>query len=121
MVRVRLGVALGVIETGTPKRTRCVDQIEQIWSGERIAAGQDQLRQRTAEIGDLPQKANAFLERELQRMRVRHRFSAAVATGERTRLRHFPVDIERRQRKIARRMTHGANRLWWSRHSYTSM
>ena len=45
------------------------DQFEQVGSGERVASGENQLRKRVAECGDLAQELNALVESELQRDR----------------------------------------------------
>ena len=81
-----------------------VDEIVEILAGQRIAAGENQLRHGVAESRDLAQELHAFLERELVGVGLGHRLGAAMAAGQRASLRHFPVDVHRRPRVIAGRV-----------------
>src|SRR5579862_823431 len=69
-----------------------IDERENIFAAERIAAGENQVRQRITEADELPEEALAFFRRELQRIRSGHRFGATVFAGETAGLRHLPVD-----------------------------
>ena len=80
---------------------RFVDQFVEIGAGQRIASGEDQLGQRIAEFGDLAQERDAFLEVKFLRMRRGYGLGAAMPAGQRTGLRHFPIDVERGLRVVA--------------------
>jgi hypothetical protein len=102
--RVSASLAAGVMETPMP--SLCASSISsyKILALQRIAAGENQLRHGVAEPGNLAQKLHALLEGQLVGVRFGHRLGAAMPAGQRTSLRHFPVDIHGRPGVIARRV-----------------
>ena len=54
-----------MIENADPEPVGFVDQIEQVLPRQRIAAGENQLRQRLAELDKLTQKRDTLVESQL--------------------------------------------------------
>src|SRR5437660_295856 len=83
-----------------------VDQRVNIFSAERIAAGEDQMRQRIAESNKLAEESLAFLGVELQGMCLRHSLSTAVLARQTAGLGHLPVNQHGISREIVSRAAH---------------
>ena len=88
-----------------------VNQFKQVLPRQRIASGQNELRQRIAEIPDLLQKGHAFLEGEFLRMGVGNRLRAAMPARQSARLGHLPVNVHWRLRIVAGLMMSRTNVL----------
>ena len=76
-----------------PEPAGFVDQVEQVLTRQRIAAGEDQLRQGLAELDDLSQKRDTLFEGQLAGGRFGLRLGAAVAASQGAGLRRFPIDV----------------------------
>ena len=90
------------------KRVGFVDQFVQVSARERIASRQNQLRQRIAELPDLAQKYDAFIEGEFHGMGIRRGFRAAVTACQSACLGYFPINIDRSPRVIPGRVMKGS-------------
>ena len=99
--RVSAGVAAGVMETPMPSRRASSISGIKAAAQQGISAGQDQLRQGLAELGNLAQELESFFYREFAGVWFGHSLGAAMPAGESAGLRHFPVHVQRRLRKIA--------------------
>ena len=73
-------------------------------AAQRVASGEDEMREGVAEAGDLVEELDALVEGEFLGMRGGHGLGAAVAAGECASLGHFPVNIHRRLGEIAQGM-----------------
>jgi len=80
---------------------RLIDQFVEIGAGERVAAGQDQLGKRGAELRELAQERNPFREAQFLRVGGGDGLGTAMPAGQRTCLRHFPIHVQRRLRIVA--------------------
>jgi hypothetical protein len=99
---------------------RLIDQIEQVRAGERVAAGENQLRRRVAEFSNLTQERDTLIKSKLHGVRDWRRFGAAVAARQCARSCDFPVDVHRGLRVISPGRSRGGavNRDHWNRHGF---
>src|SRR5205823_4508746 len=81
-----------------PEAARVADQLEQVRALERIAAGEDDVRQRMPEAREIGEQPPTFRRRQLVRMRPRDGVGAAMAADETARARRFPIDAPWRTR-----------------------